>query len=230
MNAVSGCIEHTLLKPDATETQIRQLCDEAVRFRFPSVCVNPIWVQTCSRLLEESAVVVCSVVAFPLGATVSSIKVAEARRGIQDGALEIDMVINVGWLKSGWHDRVFCELLAASKAVHDCGARLKVILETPLLNAVEKMDACRLALEAQADYVKTSTGFGSGGATVEDVALLRRVAGDVMGVKAAGGIRDLAAARRMIAAGATRIGTSSGVRIALEEQEERSEFGRRQME
>jgi deoxyribose-phosphate aldolase len=216
-NSICGFIDHTLLKPDANVAQIRQLCSEAARCHFASVCVNPCWVGLCAELLQGTPVIVCTVAAFPLGAAASDIKVAEARRGVADGAREIDMVMNVGLLKSGLRDAVFEDLRRVAEAVHESQARLKVIIETPLLTQEEKIEACRLAQKAGADFVKTATGFTAGGATVEDVALMRRVVGETMGVKASGGIRNLTTAREMIAAGASRIGTSSGVQIAQED-------------
>jgi deoxyribose-phosphate aldolase len=210
---LSKYIDHTLLRPEATESQIRQLCREAARFRFATVCVNPCWVRLSAELLEGSGVGVCSVAGFPLGAAPGDVKAYEARRAVFDGAREIDMVINVGLLKSGRDDRVADDVAQVARAAHDGCAELKVILETALLTDEEKVRACMLAKEAGADYVKTSTGFGPGGATVEDVALMRRVVGKELGVKAAGGIRDLDTARRMIAAGANRVGASAGVKI-----------------
>ena len=219
MNSVSRIIDHTLLRPDATESQIRQLCEEAVRFHFATVCVNPAWVTLCAETLRGAGVGVCTVAAFPLGCTPTAIKVAEARRGILDGACEVDMVIHIGMLKSGNYNAVLDDVRGVADAVHELQAKLKVILETPLLTEMEKAAACRIARQAAADFVKTATGFSAGGATVEDIALMRREVGDAIGVKASGGIRDLACARSMIGAGADRIGTSSGVRIALEEQQ-----------
>jgi len=220
MNSVSRIIDHTLLRPDATESRIRQLCEEAVRFHFATVCVNPAWVTICAEGLRGTGVGVCTVVAFPLGATPTGNKVAEARRGILDGACEVDMVIHIGMLKSGNHDAVLEDVRSVATAVHEMHAKLKVILETPLLTEAEKVAACRIARQAAADFVKTATGFSGGGATVQDIALMRREVGDAIGVKASGGIRDLACAKSMIGAGADRIGTSSGVRIAMEEQQQ----------
>jgi deoxyribose-phosphate aldolase len=215
-NDLSKYIDHTLLKPDAAETQIRQLCDEAAQFRFATVCVNPTWVKVCAQLLKGTGVGVCTVAGFPLGATAGDVKAFEARRSVFDGANEIDMVINVGLLKSGYDALVLDDIWQVARAAHDGCARLKVILETALLTDEEKVRACRLAKQAGADFVKTSTGFASGGATAEDVSLMRSVVGTDIGVKAAGGIRDLASARRMIAAGATRVGASAGVKIVQE--------------
>ncbi len=213
---LSKYIDHTLLKPDASEAQIHKLCQEAAQFRFATVCVNPTWVRLCAQLLEGSDVGVCTVAGFPLGATPGDVKAYEARRSIFDGAREVDMVINVGLLKSNRDGLVLEDIGLVSKAVHDCCAILKVIIETALLTDEEKVKACTLAKQAGADFVKTSTGFGPGGATAQDVALMRRVVGKDIGVKAAGGIRDLAAAQQMIAAGATRVGASAGVKIVQE--------------
>ncbi|HEV8131312.1 MAG TPA: deoxyribose-phosphate aldolase [Acidobacteriota bacterium] len=206
-------IDHTLLKPEATEQQITKLCEEALQFGFASVCVNPTWVSKSYSILKGSSVAVCSVVGFPLGATTSDVKAFEARRAIFDGAREIDMVINIGALKSGLDSLVKRDIESVVTACHDSGAITKVIIETALLNDPEKVKACTLAKEARADFVKTSTGFASGGATAEDVALMRRVVGSEMGVKAAGGIKDTEVTRKMIEAGASRIGASAGVKI-----------------
>jgi deoxyribose-phosphate aldolase len=215
-NDLSQYIDHTLLKPDGTEAQIRQLCKEAAQFRFATVCVNPTWVKLCAQLLRGTGVGVCTVAGFPLGATPPDVKAYEARRAIFDGANEIDMVINVGLLKSEHDPLVFDDICEVARVTHEGCAQLKVIIEAALLTTEEKVKACTLAKQAGADYVKTSTGFGPGGATAEDVALMRRVVGKGIGVKAAGGIRDLAAAEQMIAAGATRVGASAGVKIAQE--------------
>lgn len=206
-------IDHTLLKPEATRAEIDKLCDEARRMGFASVCVNGTWVRRCREILAGTEVLVCAVVGFPLGAMVPEAKAFEARRAIEDGASEIDMVMNVGALKSGDHAFVQHDIETVARTCHALGARLKVILETGLLSDPEKEAACRLAKAAGADYVKTSTGFSKGGATAADVALMRRVVGPVMGVKASGGVRDLAGAKSMIAAGATRIGASASVQI-----------------
>ncbi len=202
-------IDHTLLKPDATAEQVRRLCAEAMQYRFYSVCVNPIFVALARRELAGSEVMICSVIAFPFGATTTAAKVAEARRAVADGAGEIDMVIAIGALKGGEHDHVRRDIEAVKQA---CGASsLKAIIETCLLTDEEKVKACLLAKEAGADFVKTSTGYGGGGATVEDVALMRRTVGPTMGVKASGGIKTFADALAMVQAGATRIGASSGI-------------------
>jgi len=206
-------IDHTLLKPDATRANIEDLCREAAQFKFATVCVNPAWVALSARLLSGSGVGVCSVVGFPLGATIADVKGYETRRAIFDGAREIDMVINVGALKSGDLAAVERDIEAVTAPCRDCGALSKVIIEAALLTDDEKVTACTLAKAAGADYVKTSTGFGPGGATAADVALMRRVVGAEMGVKAAGGVRDLEGMQAMIAAGATRVGASAGVKI-----------------
>lgn len=212
----AALIDHTLLKPDATAEQIRQVCEEAKRYRFASVCVNPTWVGLCRDLLVDSPVKVCSVAGFALGATLPEVKAFEAERAIQAGAHEVDMVLNVGRLKSGDNQTVFQDIAAVVSVGHRLGALVKVILETALLSEEEKVAACALAQAAGADFVKTSTGFNGGGATVADVALMRRVVGPAMGVKAAGGIRTAADLRAMVAAGANRIGASAGVQIVQE--------------
>jgi deoxyribose-phosphate aldolase len=212
-DGVAGMIDHTLLKPDATRQQIEELCREAAQFKFATVCVNPTWVATCARLLQGSGVLVCSVVGFPLGATTADVKGYETQRAIFDGAREIDTVINVGALKSGDLRTVEKDIEAVVAPCRACGALSKVIIEAALLTDDEKVTACTLAKAAGADYVKTSTGFGPGGATAADVALMRRVVGADMGVKAAGGVRDLESVKAMIAAGATRVGASAGVKI-----------------
>jgi len=210
---VASTIDHTLLKPDATRANIEELCREAALFKFATVCVNPTWVALASRLLAGTGVGVCSVVGFPLGATTPDVKGYETRRAIFDGATEIDMVINIGALKSGDLRMVERDIESVTTPCRDCGALSKVIIEAALLTDEEKITACTLAKAAAADYVKTSTGFASGGATVADVALMRRVVGAEMGVKAAGGVRDLESVKAMIAAGATRVGASAGVKI-----------------
>ncbi|MGE0392234.1 MAG: deoxyribose-phosphate aldolase [Vicinamibacterales bacterium] len=209
-------IDHTLLKPDASLAEVETLCREAAQFHFATVCVNPTWVATCARLLRGTPVKVTSVVGFPLGATTPDVKNYETRRALFDGAGEIDMVINVGALKSGDLRTVERDIEAVTGPCREAGAVSKVIIEAALLTDEEKVTACTLAKAAGADYVKTSTGFGPGGATVADVALMRRVVGEQMGVKAAGGVRDLESVKAMIAAGATRIGASAGVRIVQE--------------
>jgi deoxyribose-phosphate aldolase len=216
--AIAGLIDHTLLKPDATATEIATLCQEAAQHRFATVCVNPAWVATAARALRGTGVGVSSVVGFPLGATTPDVKAYETRRAIVDGATEIDMVINVGALKSGDLRLVEQDIEGVAAACRACGATSKVIIEAALLTDDEKVSACTLAKAAGADFVKTSTGFGPGGATVADVALMRRVVGADMGVKAAGGVRDLEQMQAMVAAGATRVGASAGVRIVRESQ------------
>ena len=210
---VAAMIDHTLLKPDATRGEIETLCREAKEFGFASVCVNPTWVATCARLMRGSPVAVCSVVGFPLGATTADTKQYETRRAIFDGASEIDMVINVGALKSGNLHLVESDIRAVTSACRESNVLSKVIIETALLTDDEKVTACTLAKAAAADFVKTSTGFVPGGATAEDVALMRRVVGEDMGIKASGGVRTLEGVKAMVAAGATRIGASAGVRI-----------------
>ncbi|HLE39836.1 MAG TPA: deoxyribose-phosphate aldolase [Acidimicrobiia bacterium] len=210
---LAGFIDHTLLKPDATASDIDRMCAEAVEYGFASVCVNPTWAKRVADALKGSGVVACCVVGFPLGATTSEIKSMEARRAIRDGAREIDMVINVGALKSGDFDLVRRDIAGVSEACREAGALCKVILETALLTDEEKVIASQMAVEAKADFVKTSTGFGPGGATVYDVALMREAVGPKIGVKASGGIRSAEDVKQMIAAGATRIGASAGVQI-----------------
>ena len=211
--SIASMIDHTLLKPDATRANIEELCREAAQFKFATVCVNPAWVALAGRLLADSGVGVCSVVGFPLGATTADVKGYETQRAIFDGAREIDMVINVGALKSGELRVVERDIEAVTAPCRACGALSKVIIEAALLTDAEKVTACTVAKAAGADYVKTSTGFATGGATASDVALMRRVVGADMGVKAAGGVRDLEGMKAMIAAGASRVGASAGVKI-----------------
>jgi deoxyribose-phosphate aldolase len=213
---VASAIDHTLLKPDATAKDIDTLCGEAAEWKFATVCVNPTWVARAASRLRGTGVGVCSVVGFPLGATTPDVKQYEARRAIFDGAVEIDMVLNVGALKTGDIRLVADDIRAVVGACVERGVTSKVILETALLTDEEKVTACTLAKAAGADFVKTSTGFGPGGATTADVALMRRVVGTEMGVKASGGVRDLQQVKAMVAAGATRIGASAGVRIVKE--------------
>jgi deoxyribose-phosphate aldolase len=213
---VAAMIDHTLLKPDATRAEIEKLCREAADFKFATVCVNPVWVAPAARLLRGTGVGVCSVVGFPLGATTADVKHYETRRAIFDGAAEIDMVINVGALKSGDLRTVERDIEAVVEPCRQCDAISKVIIEAALLTDEEKITACTLSKAAGADFVKTSTGFGPGGATAADVALMRRVVGAEMGVKAAGGVRDLEGLKAMVAAGATRVGASAGVKIVQE--------------
>jgi len=214
---IASYIDHTLLKPDATQLQVEALCAEAAEHRFASVCVNPVWVKLSATKLRASPVLVCTVVGFPLGANLPEMKAMEARRAIRDGAKEIDMVINVGALKSGDDALVFRDIRAVVDACEDGRALCKVIIETALLTDEEKVRACVAARKARADFVKTSTGFASGGATAADVALMSRVVADArMGVKASGGVKNLADLDKMVAAGATRIGASAGLKIMKE--------------
>jgi deoxyribose-phosphate aldolase len=222
---VARMIDHTLLKPEATLADIEKLCREAAEFHFATVCVNPTWVAVAARFLRGSGVGVCSVVGFPLGATTPDVKHYEARRAIFDGATEIDMVINVGALKSADLRTVECDISSVVDPCRQSRVGSKVIIEAALLTDEEKVTACALSKAAGADFVKTSTGFGPGGATVADVALMRRVVGADMGVKAAGGVRDLEGLEAMVAAGATRVGASAGVRIVQEASGQRSGAG-----
>ena len=214
--ALARYIDHTLLKPEATPRQIEQLCAEARDYHFASVCVNPSYVPLCARLLRGSDVAVCTVVGFPLGATTSESKAFETRQAIRSGAREIDMVLAIGRLKGREHDYVRQDIAHVVDAAHDGGAICKVILETGLLSDEEKVIGCTLAMRAKADFVKTSTGFAAGGATVHDIMLMRTAVGQAAGVKASGGVKGLADAQALIAAGATRIGASAGVRIVSE--------------
>jgi deoxyribose-phosphate aldolase len=213
---VARYIDHTLLKPDATRDEILKICEEGARYGFASVCINPIWVREAACALRGSGVKVCTVIGFPLGANTPDTKSFEARRAIFDGASELDMVINVGALKSGDNDLALRDIAGVVEAAHEVGYICKVIIETALLTDDEKIRACVLSKEAGADFVKTSTGFSKGGATVADIALMRRVVGGEMGVKASGGVKDLKQAQDMIRAGATRIGASVGVKIMQE--------------
>jgi deoxyribose-phosphate aldolase len=206
-------IDHTLLRQDATPAEIDTLCDEAIQYGFAAVCLNPVWVKRASLRLASSKITVASVVGFPLGANTPEIKAMETRRALRDGAREIDMVINIGALKGGEHELVERDIAGVSDACREVGAINKVIIEAAFLSDEEKVIACKLAAAGRAHYVKTSTGFGPGGATVFDVALMRETVGDRMGVKAAGGIHTAEQVREMITAGATRIGASAGVRI-----------------
>ncbi len=213
---VARYIDHTLLKPDATRDEILKICEEGARYGFASVCINPIWVREAACALRGSGVKVCTVIGFPLGANTPDTKSFEARRAIFDGASELDMVINVGALKSGDDDLALRDIAGVVGVAHEAGYICKVIIETALLTDDEKIRACMLSKEAGADFVKTSTGFSKGGATVADIALMRRVVGGEMGVKASGGVKDLKQAQDMIRAGATRIGASVGVKIIQE--------------
>lgn len=207
----ASLIDHTLLKPDTKAAQIKTLCEEARRFQFASVCIQPHFVALAAHELKSSSVKVCTVIGFPLGSNHTQIKVEETKQAIQDGAEEIDMVINISWLKDHLDERIKEEIQFIKQA---CGNHLlKVILETCLLTEEEKIRACLLSKEAGADFVKTSTGFSTGGATVEDIALMRKTVGPSIGVKASGGIKSLADVLAMVEAGATRIGTSSGVKL-----------------
>ncbi len=210
---MAAYIDHTLLGPGATGSDIDQLCEEADRYGFASVCVNPVWVARARQNLQGSKVKVCSVIGFPLGANSTDIKVLEARRALREGAREIDMVINVGRLKEGDYDFVQQDIARVVDACREVGALCKVIIEAAMLTDEEKVIACQLASRAKADFVKTSTGFGPGGATAYDVALMRETVGLSMGVKASGGIKTTDDAEQMIAAGATRIGASAGISI-----------------
>ncbi len=219
----ASLIDHTLLKPEASEKDIKKLCDEAAQFGFASVCVNPGWVKKASEFLRGSGVPVCTVIGFPLGATLPDVKAFEARRAIFDGAREVDMVINIGALKSGDDCAVEDDIRAVVKAAHEHRTICKVIIETALLTDDEKVRACIAAKNAGADFVKTSTGFAKGGATAADIALMRRTVGTQIGVKASGGVKGIEDARQMVEAGATRIGASVGVKIAQEAAGVRSE-------
>jgi deoxyribose-phosphate aldolase len=212
----ASLIDHTLLKPEATEEDIRRLCEEAARFHFASVCVNPTWVRPAACHLHGTGVAVCTVIGFPLGATLPDVKAYEARRAIFDGAREVDMVINIGALKSGDDCAVEHDIHSVVEVAHEFNVTCKVIIETALLTDEEKVRACLAAKRAGADFVKTSTGFSKGGATVADVALMRRTVGSELGVKASGGVKGLDDMRKMVEAGATRIGASVGVKIAQE--------------
>ncbi len=218
-------IDHTLLKPDATAEEVTKLCEEAKEFGFASVCVNPSYARLCADLVRGTPVKVCCVIGFPLGASAPDVKAYETKTAINNGAQEIDMVINIGALKTRDLDLVARDIRGVVMAAHQHGAIVKVIIETALLNDEEKVLACLLAKEAGADFVKTSTGFSSGGATVEDVALMRRVVGPSMGVKAAGGIRTREDAEKMVKAGATRLGASAGVKIVRGEAQGASSGG-----
>ena len=206
-------IDHTMLSPDATPDKIAQLCVEACRYSFASVCVNPSNIKLCSELLRGSAVKVCSVIGFPFGATLPEIKVLETQAVLQYGANEVDMVINIGALKGGDLELVARDIRGVVTTAHTASALCKVIIETAMLTDEEKVTACLLAKEAGADFVKTSTGYGGGGATIKDIALMRRVVGPEIGVKASGGIHTREEAEAMVKAGATRIGASAGVKI-----------------
>jgi deoxyribose-phosphate aldolase len=211
--SVAALIDHTLLRPEATASEIRKVCAEARQHGFATVCVNPYWVLLVAAEIAGSRVKACTVIGFPLGANTTSIKVAETIQAVRAGAREIDMVLNVGELRGGNHEGVLQDIRAVAEAAHQGGAIVKVIVETALLTDEQKIAACGLAKDARAEFVKTSTGFGPAGATVEDVALLRRAVSAGMGVKASGGIRTLADLQKMVAAGATRVGSSNSVKI-----------------
>lgn len=214
--SVAQLIDHTVLKPEITADQVRRLCEEAAFYGFASVCVNPAFVAQAAADLRGTAVKICTTIGFPLGATFTSVKRFEAEQALLVGATELDMVQNVGSLRSGNRTAVQREIAVLARLAHDSGAILKVILETSLLNIDEKIVSCEIAVSAGADFVKTSTGFGGGGATVDDIALMRGVVGDRAGVKASGGVRTAADAIAMIEAGANRLGTSAGVAIVRE--------------
>lgn len=209
---IANMIDHTLLKADATKDQVEVLCQEAKTHGFFSVCVNPTWIETAIKLLKDSDVKVCTVIGFPLGATTTETKSFETKDAIQKGADEVDMVINIGKLKDGDDDAVEQDIRGVVEAAEG-KALVKVIIETSLLTEEEKIRACKLAVTAGADYVKTSTGFSTGGATVEDIKLMRETVGPEIGVKASGGVRNREGVEAMVEAGATRIGASSSVAI-----------------
>ncbi|MDT8306716.1 MAG: deoxyribose-phosphate aldolase [Anaerolineae bacterium] len=210
---IARLIDHTALKPQTTQREIIQLCEEARAHGFAAVCVNPSYVKLAASLLQDSGVEVATVVGFPLGATTSAVKAYETAETIRDGATEIDMVLDIGALKSGNYQHVLDDIAAVVRAAHGGGAIVKVIIEAALLTDDEKATACQLSVAAGADFVKTSTGFGPGGATIDDVALMRATVGPDVGVKAAGGIRNYDDALRMVEAGANRLGASAGVAI-----------------
>ena len=214
--ALARLIDHTLLKPETTEDQVRALCAEALQFNFASVCVNPTWAPLCVELLAESPIKTCTVIGFPLGATLPAVKAYEVEQVAQLGVQEVDMVLPVGRLRDGDYRAVERDIAAVADAAQEHGLLLKVILETGLLTHEQKVAACVIAEAAGANFVKTATGFSGGGATAADIALMRRVVGSRLGVKASGGIRTAADALSMVAAGADRIGASAGVRIMQE--------------
>jgi deoxyribose-phosphate aldolase len=214
--AAARLIDHTLLKPEGTREQIEKLCREAAKYEFASVCINPVWVALAAQLLRGTPVKVCTVIGFPLGATLTSVKRYDATELLRLGAQELDMVMNVGAMKSGDRGRVETDIRGVCQVVHGGGGILKVILENVLLTREEKVAACEICLLARADFVKSSTGFAAGGATAEDVALMRATVGDRAGVKAAGGIRTAADLKAMVTAGANRIGASASLAILKE--------------
>lgn len=217
-NELAKMIDHTILKPFATQEDITKLCNEAREYGFASVCINPFFVPLAANLLNDSDVLVCTVIGFPLGSTSTTVKAFEAQEAVKNGALEVDMVINIGALKERREDVVFQDVLAVVEAAKGANpeAVTKVIIETCYLSDEEKVLACQLAKKAGAHFVKTSTGFGSGGATTQDISLMRQTVGPAMGVKASGGIKNLQQVLNMIEAGATRIGASAGVDIVKE--------------
>jgi deoxyribose-phosphate aldolase len=210
---IAALIDHTLLRPDATHKDIIELCREAREYQFASVCTNSCWIPLVAKQLAGSTVKVCSVIGFPFGATITAAKVAEAQAALSAGAKELDMVQNIGALRGGDYDTVQADIAAVVEVAHRSGAIVKVILETALLDDDQKIRACQLAQAAGADFVKTSTGFGPSGATAHDVELMRKTVGSQMGVKASGGIRTLADVKKMVDAGATRIGASASIQI-----------------
>lgn len=217
---IAGWIDHTLLKPEASTAQVKILCEEARIYQFASVCINPVFVPLAAEMLQDSGVLVCSVIGFPLGASLPSQKALEALICLEHGATELDMVLHVGALKGQDYGQVFNEISAVVQTAHNQNALVKVIIETSLLSRQEKIMACLISQAAGADFVKTSTGFSTGGAKVEDIDLMYRVVGPQVRVKASGGIRNLQAAQAMIAAGATRIGASAGVQIVAEARQQ----------
>jgi deoxyribose-phosphate aldolase len=212
MDKMEKYIDHTLLKPESTDMDVQKICLDAKKYNFKSVCINPGWVKYAADLLKDSEVETCTVIGFPLGANTSKVKAFEAEQAVKEGATEVDMVINIGALKSEDYSLVHDDIKAVVDAVNG-KALVKVIIEASLLNEHEKVRACEAAKRAGADFVKTSTGFSTGGATLEDVKLMRKTVGPDMGVKASGGVRSIEDAKAMIEAGATRIGTSNGVAI-----------------
>ena len=215
---IARLIDHTLLRANATEGEIRQLCEEARQYHFASVCINPHWVPLCAELLRGTDVKVCTVIGFPLGATTTGTKVYETIEACRNGATEVDMVLNIGALKSGNLDAAEEDIRAVAEAAHGNGALLKVIIETSLLTDEEKVEASTIARLAGADFVKTSTGFSTGGATLNDVALMRQVVDSGLGVKASGGVKSFKEVVEMVEAGATRIGASAGIKIVEQAQ------------
>jgi deoxyribose-phosphate aldolase len=215
--SIARMIDHTLLKPEATKQQVEELCAEAKQYSFASVCINPSYAKLCAQLLRDTTVKVCTVIGFPLGATSTQAKSFETEQAIRDGAREVDMVINVGMLKSGEYEYVERDIAAVTSMAHKYDVLAKVIIETGLLTDEEKVKACILAKRSKADFVKTSTGFAKGGATAGDIALMRRVVGPDLGVKASGGVRTLEQAKALIESGADRIGASASVKIVTGE-------------